>query len=646
MKNNNAATQLTLKSHTFSKFTAIFKHPHNFIEAINPYIDPKTGGLRRGRKGKQKLKPDWRTETRYGIRPNVLIDRFNDAAELIGLSFGTTTRYVCGDIDITSSIHPEVNEEGFKAWLGALEEIGLVRPVIVRSSYSGGLNVYFFFEEEIGTFNLACAFEGIAKDSGFKVASGELELFPNTKAYNKHYKGLKLPLQPMTGSWVLDDDYQPFTDDLDTFLRIANTTAQSQDMGLLKAACKKYGNQLRLKRCSRGKNSLRKFEADLMRAIQRGFTGFGQTNSLLLDIGCYGVVFCGLDESRGVEALASYIESTIKNLEGYETYCNHQHEIKRRCREVAKSSQAYYWSVGSDRKRNGSFVDNFNKFMADVDNGNDAKAANAVQRIEEAIAFIKKASLPIPKTASDFVTLIINTSESLFGVGVGKATLYKPTIKPIWKTAFAALLAAQVTVTSVAEAAEPVTGVAEINQPEIIDVEAENQEEVSSDNAEEFPTPEIAESPSQQGLFRPLPDSDDPELPETAENKVCSDLCLYEGFEGGAAPTSKNKKNSSPVSRPSQPLNSANNAQPAQRLQKPRPILKSERKQRLSEERDTRLASYYQQVQERHAAIKALEAQRRTPEYQKTAEEGFRAIRRILGTARAKFKRGDPSPPT
>lgn len=598
---NHASAKLQPESDTFRQFKAIFSHPHRFIESNNPYVDPKTGELRRTKGG--KLKPDWRTETRYGIRPRVLLERFNDAVDLIGLSFGSLTRYFGGDIDITSSIHPAHNEAGFKKWLGALEDIGLVRPVIIQSSFSGGLHVYFFFEEAIGTFNLACAVEGITKDYKIKIKSGELELFPNTKSYGGYYRGLKLPLQPMTGSYVVDGDYQPLTNDIDTFLKMATMTAKSQDLVTLKAACKKYGNAVRLERCSRGKGSLKKFEADLIKSIQRAFTGAGQTNDLLLDIGCYGVVFRRLDEGRQIEALADYIEETITNLDGYEEHCNHKHEIRRRCRDVAKSSQSQYWAVGKPRKRQGVFKDNFDKFLSGVENGNQAKEARSIQRIETTLAHIEKTGMAIPNTATEFIKLIINTSKQLFEVGIGKATLYKKANLPIWKTAFAALLAAQVANITPAEAEIAPVVNQEVNEP------VEQVEDVP-----ETPV-KNAENPVNSREFRPLSKDLDLESLKYLQNKESSDLYLYGGFGEGEAPKLKNLKNSSDPN--------------------PRPITKAERKQRdLEEKRLSAIAHqerYYAQLQERHRAIKELEDQRKTPEYQQVAKSSFAAIKRILG---------------
>ena len=640
MTPNHASAKLQPESHTFRQFKAIFSHPHRFIESNNPYVDPKTGELRRTKGG--KLKPDWRTETRYGIRPRVLLERFNDAAELIGLSFGSTTRYFCGDIDITSSIHPAHNEAGFEKWLGALEDIGLVRPVIIQSSFSGGLHVYFFFEEAIGTFNLACAVEGITKDYKIKIKSGELELFPNTKGYGSYYKGLKLPLQSMTGSYVLNSDYQPLTNNIDTFLNMAAMTAKSQDLVALKAACKRYGNLLRLERCSRGKGSLKRFATDLLKSIERGFTGAGQTNDLLLDIGCYGVVFERLDESVGAEALADYIAKIITSLEGYEQYCDHQHEIHRRALEVAKSSQKQYWAAGKPRKRQGNFKDNFGKILDSVPNGNQATKARAEQRLQVVLDHLEQLKEAIPttvKTIKAFKQLLIDKSIATFEIGFSPNTLNKPAYKKLWLPVFTALVAAQTaTTTTTAQAVEveitPVTNT-EIVEPDnsspcpAAPVSDVIQSEVKKDPQ---PEPKIPQTPMNKGGYTPLTQVKKTESLEPLQIKEGTHLDLYGGFGVGEADQSQNLKNSSPS-----PSSTS------------RPITKTERQHRELESKrqevTRRQERYYAQLQERHRELKELEDQRKMKEYQQLAKSSFAAIRRILGIAEDKSASDTPPPP-
>ena len=532
MKKNTKTASNNAAAQGLRPFWGIFNYRYKWIESINPYLDLETGALKKGKNG--KLKPDWRRKgTDYPIRFKTLESIYQNPAELIGLSFGVKTYYCCLDIDWLSKYHPQVNETGFRDLLGKLEEIGLVRPIFIRSGFSGGLHIYYFFNEEIGTFNLACAMQGILAEHGIKPQSGTLELFPNTKPHKQNkrdsfYNGLKLPLQPMTGSCILNDDFQPIGDDLATFEKLAASSAVAQDLETLKLACKKYAHQIRLQRCGRSGKSLKKLIKDLERAINQQFTGRGQTNYLLLDIGAYGVIVKRLDEPDQLEELTEYIKETITNMAGYEKYCGHQHEIEKRCQEVAKSSQNYYWAAGKPRKREKiTYKDNFGNILNNAQNGNQAKALNATQKIEEILTHIQqqvREGLIIPRVKSSFLNLIIETSKKLFKRSMSKSTLYKSINKKIWETGFAAALLAsvQLTMTTPVEAAaSPKVINQEIKQEQKQEVKKqEERKEVKETEKEETKKEKKAEINQEQ-----IPaEKDQPKQPKTSSTKTCTHL--------------------------------------------------------------------------------------------------------------------------
>lgn len=58
--------------------------------------------------------------------------------------------------------------------------------------------------------------------------------------------------------------------------------------------------------------------------IAQGWTGLAQTNDLLKDITCYGLVWQRLSE----DALIDYVVETAINAPGYGKYCRYQQEIR------------------------------------------------------------------------------------------------------------------------------------------------------------------------------------------------------------------------------------------------------------------------------------------------------------------------------
>lgn len=531
MKKATVKTQLLPQSQTAQRFLTYFNHPYKFIEALNPYIDPKTGELRRSKKS-GKVKPDWRTQ-KYFLRPRVLWHRLNNEAKVIGLRFGEFTNYLVIDVDITSPYHPQTDEKAFRDILGALENIGLARTIEVQSSWSEGIHIYAFFPELVKTFNAACALQETLKEAGFKIQKGQLELFPNAKGRGAYYEAHRLPLQPLSGSFILNENYEPFTDNIETFLNMADSTAKAQDMKTFKAACKKYGQLVKLQRCSHGQNSLKNFEEDLHIAMLEGLTAAGQTNDLLLTIGCYGVVFVGLDEERGIPPLAEYIVETIKNCPGYEEHCHHKHEIEQRAREVAKSSQRYYWAAGTPRKRQGTYKDNFGEVLK-VANGNEQKAANAKQRLDVTLDHIKKTVEAVPTTVKEFIKLLTNISESKFGKGLSSSTLYKKDYAATWKPVFASLLAAASVATATTPAKAAATPVEEVIEQQVEELQKKEQEKTNQEPAPKTP-PKKAETPMNTESFAPCHQNEKSKTLKCPENQGVSHPALYEGFDRGAA---------------------------------------------------------------------------------------------------------------
>lgn len=367
-------------------------------------------------------KPDWKTITDYPLEHRNLWNRFLDPDTLVGLSFGPTAHYLLADIDRGSPYHPYNDETAFKRLLFCFEDVGFNAYLILQSSWSEGIHVYFPLPENVPTFKLALLAKQVAIRSGFAVKDGILEFFPNAKPYNKErptsYKAHRLPLQE--GSFLLDRDYQPYTDAVSTFLDQAEACAVAQDISDIKMAMEAAYH-------TRGFNSVRgdasraaAFARDLQEQIAEGWTDFGQTNDLLRIIGTYGRVFEGL----GGRDLARYIAATAQRLPGYAEFCRHQHHIERRAAEWARCIEKFYYPYGTQPGRAGTFAEMLEEGTRE-NQVNNERQQGAISRIKRGVEFLQETLQYLPRRVGEMKDALVNTISHLFGVRPSDKTLYR-----------------------------------------------------------------------------------------------------------------------------------------------------------------------------------------------------------------------------
>jgi hypothetical protein len=363
--------------------------------------------------GENTAEPQWKTNTKYPLRPRVLWQGWNDPNTLIGVRFGGTTTYALIDIDLTSLYHPAVNPHGLTLILAALETIGIVRHVLVRSSRSGGLHLYLPLPYAVPTFGLAQALKQCLEAQGITIVAGQVETFPNTKAYAipgtfVEYNAHRLPLQPDSGSCLLDADGNPISTDLGQFFRHWDSAAIGQDLETLHEAigvARRNGSKRKRQRIA----AVDEWRSDLQTEINEGWTGHGQTNHLLKTIACYGVVFEGLKS----EALAEFVQTAAMNAPGYKTYCRHQHEIAARSLLWARAAEKYWWALGSEPQRSTQrFINNGaeNSNVSSI-NQNQVRAEDAKRRIREAVARLQQSG-ELPGDVTSRVRLLVREAHT------------------------------------------------------------------------------------------------------------------------------------------------------------------------------------------------------------------------------------------
>jgi hypothetical protein len=357
--------------------------------------------------------PQWQTVTKYPIRPRVLWRQWKDNSQLVGVRFDSQTCYAMIDLDRESLYHPYQNPGSLALIRAALETIGICRTVLIRSSWSEGLHLYIPLPYAVQTFGLAQAIKQCLEAQGFGIAPGQLEIFPNCKAYAipgtyTEYNAHRLPLQPESGSCLLDDECNPTGYDLGQFFQQWDMAAAGQDLAELTSAIAiaRMSNRNRRKRRT---SIVEDWLQDLRSEIQEGWTGYGQTNHLLKTIACHGVVF---ERLKG-DALANHVLTTAINLPGYGQWCQHQHEIELRCTVWAKSAENYYWALGSTPKRSASGQEGEEEKVVPI---NLLRSEDAQRRIREVVTRLEQEG-QFPAMATARVKLIA-------AEGISTRTLY------------------------------------------------------------------------------------------------------------------------------------------------------------------------------------------------------------------------------
>ncbi len=385
-------------------FLALFPHRFDYIYAKHP---------------EPGQKPNWQTETRYPLSDRALIQ----GSYLFGVRFGSQTQYSLLDIDIGSPYHPRQDPLAIDRILAALEAIGLVAHIACTSSDSGGIHLYFPFQEAQSSWALAAVMATLLGNAGFTIKPGILELFPNPKPYVTEghptlFNAHRLPMQ--MGSYLLNGDLQPTWSNQQTFVEQWQVAQARNDVN--RQCLKQILKQAKRKQYFfSGKAD--KFINDLNSEIELGWTNYGQTNRLLGRITMRSYIFHHV-LSGGIpltgQTLVDHIVATARSLPGYQQWCRHQHEIETRAEEWAQCIEnSHYFPYGDPRgkyqpKLEDSTVE---EAVAQLPTWNQRQSESARERIRLAIAdLLDKNELPSGATAR---------FQLLVAYGIGGGSLYR-----------------------------------------------------------------------------------------------------------------------------------------------------------------------------------------------------------------------------
>ena len=382
------------------EFLALFPHRYDFIYAPQP---------------NPKKKPEWKTEARYPLSDRQLLE----GKYLYGVRFETETQYCVIDIDSGSPYHPRNSPLALSRLLAALESLGITDHITCTSSDSDGLHIYLPLAKAFNSWKLAKVVSIILENSGFKLKLGQLEIFPNPKAYSADetpslFNAHRLPLQ--MGSYILNDELQPVNGSSSYFVRMwracqrRNVLNRRKVKTLLKKA-KQISYQL--------SNNASKFLDDLNTEIEAGWTSYGQTNRLLGRITMRSFIFNHITEGGTPlegKALIEKIVSVAKALPGYKDWCRHQHEIEERAAEWARCVEnSHYFAYGSAKGKYKELT-----ATTQIDNELDYNQRQALATQDKIAAAMKdledKGTLPAKATAR---------FKKLLGYNIGGASLYR-----------------------------------------------------------------------------------------------------------------------------------------------------------------------------------------------------------------------------
>ena len=408
-------------------FKALFSHGWDFIEKETP-------------------DSDWKTVTKYKLTERKQWYKYTDPQTIVGVRFGTTTLYGLYDIDFGSCYDPREQEASLTALRWELEEWGITRVFFIQSSWSNVLHLYYFLSRAVSTFRLACIMNRAAEDAGLEVKRGQLETFPNTKNYDRVYNGHRLPLQQ--GSCLLDKDYVFYSDRLEEFISAAQWSAEGNDVDLLESRLEEAYDWFKVKKnqeryykptpedkefieqvdyCQREINE--GFLGLIRLQVNEGFTGYGETNELLMTIAKLGRIFYGYSGQRYID----YIKETVTACPGYAKYCRHQHEIDKRCAHVARFGEKQWFPYRTRMADKSRYTYDYIKSqLTNKPNLNNERQHSARSRIIQAIQHIEESQGGLSKKVGECKLAIRNVTKELFGVSVSDATLKKPENIKLW----------------------------------------------------------------------------------------------------------------------------------------------------------------------------------------------------------------------
>lgn len=270
-----------------------------------------------------------------------------------GVSPAGETLWTCIDIDAGSRYHPASDHgEGLEPVLAALLSAGLTCPVEFQSSHSTGIHLWYALAEPVNSWQLAKALHAAGKNAKLQIQDGQLEIYPNLKAFNSSFKCIRAPLSGEGNAfWLHGLDLD---DSLAVFRHLfINASAHNKftPVVLEKQSSSSSSSYTRAKNINN--NDL----PSIRRRLKEGFTAIGQTNEIQL----FARIIARCDEGiDSVPELRRRLIELVTEAPGFKRYCQHQRTIEngtywsdsclRKTLELSPSDyQKSHWKKANDK---------------------------------------------------------------------------------------------------------------------------------------------------------------------------------------------------------------------------------------------------------------------------------------------------------
>ena len=301
---------------------------------------------------------------------------------ILGKRFSRLTNYLLIDIDIDSPYHPR--NRGIKPILDVMESLGLCRYIVIRSSTSDGIHIYFPLAEPVSSWGLADTAHAALTAAGVKIGGGICELFPNRKSYNAEYNGHRLPLQE--GSFILDDDFRCSSNSRAIFMQQWQLCATGQDDKLVAEVIE--AKPLPVQK-----------PVSIGSLPPIAWTDKSESNEVMKKLVNYGDRYVGL---KTVPALADWIVAVAPQLPGFYEFASQESK-----NDLTRRNWAYRWAKShfkSVRMYNAKSSGNHNAVVA----------AEALERLKIALGKIVIGGKISVRNLWKGLSVI---SKTMFGVG-------------------------------------------------------------------------------------------------------------------------------------------------------------------------------------------------------------------------------------